>query len=114
MDNKSIPPDPKNEDAHIEALTNAVITSFLGSVVSEFEMSEAAKALEYLLYCFTTGPHPLIRDWFINELAYYPLIRMRITILTYQNVKHQIVLQVDQKSMIRLPEEGENEDEDTA
>ena len=107
-DSQVTPPDPKNEDVHLETLTNALITSFLGSVVGHAEMSEAAKALEYLLNCFITGPHPPFKGWFINELAYYPLVRLRVTTLTFQDVEHKISMQVDMESIIPRPEEEDN------
>lgn len=111
--NQATPPDPKHEDAHLEALTNALISSFLGSVAGESEMSDAAKALEYTLNTFITGPHPPFKGWFINELAYYPWVRMRVTILTHQDIEHKIVLQVDAASMMRQSEENGDSDEDT-
>lgn len=111
MSNDTPVPDEKTEDAQIAALSNALITSFLGSVATGTSMSDSAQVLEYILNAFITGPHPPIKGWFIAELACYPLVRMRVMVLTHQDVEHIIVLQVDQQSMaVRSEEEPEDED----
>lgn len=112
-------PDSQKEDAQLEALSNALISSFLGSLASESDMSAAAVAMEYLLNCFITGPRPPFKSWFINTLSYCPGVMMIVTILTHGGVEHKLVLrignirlEVANDDTVQEDEEGSGEDED--
>lgn len=104
-------PDSQKEDAQLEALSNALISSFLGSLASRSDMSAAAVAMEYLLNCFITGPRPPFKNWFINTLSYCPGV-MIVTVLTHGGVEHKLVLRIGNDDTVQEDEEGSGEDED--
>lgn len=111
---KPTPPNPSYEDAHFEALTNVLTSSFLGNLVQRSTAEETVGLLSYILNLFSSGPIPPFKDWCITGVVWHPQVRLNVAILTHQDVEHQISIRVDDASldeMIKKYEQSDREEE---
>ena len=79
------------DDIALLTVNSALFSSFLGSIVTNSEMSETVRTLEYLLDCLSTGTHPPISGWSIRTVSLSPPLLI-VQVLTKRGVKHILAI----------------------
>ena len=79
------------DDIALLTVNSTLFSSFLGSIVTNSEMGETVRSLEYLLDCLSTGTHPPISGWSIRTVSLSPPLLV-VVVRTKRGVEHTLVI----------------------